>query len=76
MMCQYLPMSEQGAKVRTARCQADEAEDRIHSLACGLEQRLVSATRRGLWTMPEQRETMLQRAKVMLKPYLALEFLV
>jgi hypothetical protein len=71
-MCQYLPMRKQCADNRTAKCQADEAEGQIHSLAYGLGQRWVSAARRSLWAMPERRETTLQRAKVMLKPYLAL----
>jgi hypothetical protein len=75
-MCQYLSMIERCADDLTARYQANEAEGRIHSLACGLGQRWVSAARRSLWAMPERRETTLQREKVMSKPYLALRFLV
>jgi hypothetical protein len=73
---QYLLIGEQCADNHTAKYQADEAEDRIHSLAYGLGQRWVSAARRSLRAMPERRETTPQREKVMSKPYLALRFLV
>ena len=76
MMCQYLVAGGRRAELHTARCQADEAEDRIHSLAYGLEQRWASAARRSSWATPEPRETMPKRAKVMLESYLALKFLV
>jgi hypothetical protein len=76
MMCQCSSMREGCADDHTARYQVDEAGDQIHSLAYGLGQRWVSAARRSLWAMPERRETTLQRAKVMLKPYLALGYFV